>query len=655
MSRRPAGAAPGAPRRGGAPQGEGLLPPPPEPVVSTTAMGYRTPEASPARAVGGAPGGKAPEEVSTGNLRSFPPAEAPPAIPQRYRLRRGDGKSALLCEEAPRVLVRVRREYAFSEAEARALGERVILLDGAGSFGPLLDNAKRLYNLDHHSGCERTFTLATCEQALLLVHSGLDLSSGDWSVYANEPDLDTVLAIWCLLNHARLRQLRPEARDLLLPLIRLEGAIDANGNELAEFCGLPAALLAATRKRLDALLVREQRARSGGTWQTLDPEVYTAEMLHEIDRVVYAWDDFRDYASIEEIYGHRTLREGHIFVVCRDEAGIYAVEKLLKERWGEQLGVIALEREPGHYTLRRASPLSDIDLNVAYSALNLLDRNVDGRPPSKRWGGSEQIGGSPRPSGSALSPAELLRIVSGAYRRPGLWPRLWSAARTALLVAALGPLAALVGSFCGGLAVDVGLPADAGRVAGFSAALLAASLPLSWLLSKRRLWLHGWRRPAGSDWLALLPVAALGALASRAWFPAPAALEPAAVAATLAAAALAALALEAWFRGLAHGLLQLQSGVQTVGGPWRVSGANALAALLYSGAILSLSLRHPARPALGGLSALDWVLALVLGSFVAGLALGAIRERSLSLWPGAAAQLVGGLCGAALWMWLAAA
>ena len=98
------------------------------------------------------------------------PSYAPPSLPQRYRVREGDDDAHLVCDEAPRIQVRVRREYTFSEAEARELGGRVILLDGAGSFGPLLDHKRRLYNLDHHQGCERMFTLATCEQALLLVH-----------------------------------------------------------------------------------------------------------------------------------------------------------------------------------------------------------------------------------------------------------------------------------------------------------------------------------------------------------------------------------------------------------------------------------------------------------------------------------------------------
>ncbi len=204
-----------------------------------------TPRAMPPRSVPSAD----PADPADASGPSWPVEETigQPAIPERYGLRDQDGLRFLECDEAPRVRVVIEPGMSVSRSEAAALGERTILLDGAGSFGPLIDNDRKLYNLDHHSGCERLFTLATCEQAQLLVQSGLELSEGDWTIYANEPDLDTVLAVWCLLNHRRLRMLRPEARDVLMPLLRLEGAIDAHGPDLARSCGLPGALLERTR------------------------------------------------------------------------------------------------------------------------------------------------------------------------------------------------------------------------------------------------------------------------------------------------------------------------------------------------------------------------------------------------------------------------
>ena len=251
----------------------------------------------------------------------------PAVIPERYSTREKDGVRSLECDEAPRIRVVIDPGMAVSRSDASSLGERVILLDGAGSFGPLIDSDRKLFNLDHHAGCERLFTLATCEQALLLVHSGLRLSEDDWTIYVNDPDLDTVLALWCLLNHRRLRELRPEALDVLLPILRLEGAIDANGPELARLCGLPTRALADAQRRIDELLVRERELKQAGAWAKKDVYAYTIEMLRSIDALVYQFEDFGDYTRIEEIYGHVEIGPRQVAVICRDRGGIYSVEQ----------------------------------------------------------------------------------------------------------------------------------------------------------------------------------------------------------------------------------------------------------------------------------------------------------------------------------------
>jgi len=569
--------------------------------------------------------------------------DAAPPLPQRYKLRGGEGEPThLVCDEAPRIKVRVRRDFAFSLSEAKELGERVILLDGAGTFGPLLDNKRRLYNLDHHQECERTFTLATCEQALLMVTSGLDLGEGDWRIFANEPDLDTVLALWCLLNHVHLKKLRSEARDVLYPLIRLEGAIDANGTALAEVCGLPKAVFEQARQSLDGLLQREQGVKGGGDWQTLDLEAYTVTMLGAVDRLIYSVEDFRGYASIEEVYGHVEIGQRSVAVLCRDDSGIYAVEKLLKERWGDQLAVVALEREPGHYTLRRASTLADIDLNDAYALLNRLDRYVDGRPPGKRWGGSESIGGSPRQGGSALGPSELLRVLGQAFEPINRWQRIRAALQAAGMVAALVALGVAAGSW---VLTKVG---HAAATAAGAATLLAGSAIASRFTSEHRMWLHGWRRPGGARWI--LPAAFAALLAGPLWriFPGPAAFTPGRIAISIVGIALLVLAIEACFRGLVHGYLLRQSRLPGPEERGRITYAAAVSALLY--AVVATILCVPAiwidfRPQLPPIEETALVFLASLGG---GLLLARVRERSLSLWPGAVAQFIGGIASAAV-------
>ena len=91
-----------------------------------------------------------------------------------------------------------------------------------------------------------------------------------------------------------------------------------------------------------------------------------------------------------------------------------------------------------------------------------------------------------------------------------------------------------------------------------------------------------WRKPAGRDWLGLAPLVVLAAVPARAWVPQEATLDARFLAAAVGAIALCALATETWFRGVAHGVLLLDSKVQHVAGPWHVSRAAIVSTALYA-------------------------------------------------------------------------
>ncbi len=575
-------------------------------------------------------------------------------IPERYSTREKDGVRSLECDEAPRIRVVLDPDMAASRSDASSLGERVILLDGAGSFGPLVDSERKLFNLDHHSGCERLFTLATCEQALLLVHSGLKLSEDDWTIYANDPDLDTVLALWCLLNHRRLRELRPEARDVLLPILRLEGAIDANGPELARLCGLPTRVLADAQRRIDELLVRERELKQAGAWAKKDVYAYTTEMLRSIDAMVYQFEDFGDYTRIEEIYGHVEIGPRQVAVVCRDRSGIYTVEQHLKTHWGDQLSLIALENQPGHYTLRRVNTLDGPDLEIAYALLNRIDPAVDGRPPGKRWGGSADIGGSPRPRGTQLASAEVIEVLERAYRKQGLVRRAVRSAgafAVGLAFLAFWPLAAALPSLdLSGASRTIRAAFELGTVALLA---LAVGTVATRGASRWRPWVFGWRMPAPGRWWVLTPALLLCAIPLRGWIPARLGSTPLEFALGLTAALLAIAAVELWFRGLVHGLLSLDFKIQYPGGPRFLSRATVISALAYAAVSTVVTARVlPEELAQIGITppfALGFVAANAL---LAGLILGVIRERSLAIASGLSLQMLGIAGAACLWLWI---
>ncbi len=577
------------------------------------------------------------------------------ALPNRYEVRDRDGRRVLLCEEAPGVEVSIDRAYGFSEAEARKLGPRVILLDGAGQFTPMVDDGDHLYNLDHHEGCLRAFTLATCEQALIVVLKRLELDKGDWMILANEPDLDTVFAIWVLLNYRRVRELTAEQRDVILPLLRLEGAIDANGFDIAEHCGLPQQRLAAEKQRLDVLHRVELERKRSGEWADGDLTRYTLDMLLEIDRLVYKAADFSDYTSVGEVYGHVDVGDDRVAVICRDSAGIYEVEKRLMKVWGDRLGIIALEKGESEVTLRRTASLAGIDLEDAYGKLNLLDPAVDGRPAKKRWGGSDDIGGSPRPGGTGLRPLEIAKILKLTYKRMSPFQHLQRFVTAGLWALALA-VGAMVAVFSWRLLMArtaVGTESVRGAT---ELAIAAACIGLGAFFLTRRLsrgwtWLFGWRWPAGEDWLALVPLVLLGQVAGGAWVPGTLALDAESVATVAGSVVLAALALELCFRGLIHGLLILDSRVQTVRGRWLVSWPTLASALLYAGTSLAVAKIWVDNTPVWVELAPRWAQ-LGLAALLVGVAQGMIRERSLSIWPGVVAAVAGGFLRLGLRVWM---
>jgi hypothetical protein len=208
-------------------------------------------------------------------------------LPDRYAIRTKDEERVLVCTESPTISVHVERGLAVSPGAALKAPAGTIYLDGAAQGGPFLNNEKSLLNLDHHEGCLRAFTVATCEQAMIVVRKGLDLQKRDWAIWANEPDLDTVLAIWILLNHMRLNDPDPEIRSRLMPFVRLEGAIDAHGLEMQELCGFPPEIQASVFRNLERLRSREVELKKEGKWQDIDFLEYTADVLRAADAMIY--------------------------------------------------------------------------------------------------------------------------------------------------------------------------------------------------------------------------------------------------------------------------------------------------------------------------------------------------------------------------------
>jgi len=222
-------------------------------------------------------------------------------LPNRYVINDSSAGRVLICLEAPNIAVRIETGLTISASAARKSSPGTIYLDGVAQCEPFMDNEKQTYNFDHHKGCIRPFTLSTCEQVLVMILKGMDLRSREWSVFANEPDLDTILAIWLILNHLRIRNKDSNRLRFLYALVRLEGIIDSHGLEMTEFSGLPPELYKKTLEVIDYLRIEEMDLKKNARWEGKDSLEHTALILQKIDRIIYRSEDLVDFKELKGI------------------------------------------------------------------------------------------------------------------------------------------------------------------------------------------------------------------------------------------------------------------------------------------------------------------------------------------------------------------
>ncbi len=547
------------------------------------------------------------------------------AAPDRYRIQEAEGFRTLICTEAPGMVVRLQQGVTWTAAAARRAPPGSIFLDGAAAGGPFLDPQRAVYNLDHHDGCIRPFTLSTCEQAIVLVRRIVDLRRRDWTLYANDADLDTVLAVWVLLNHLRLNGEDGRARRALMPLLRLESTIDAHGLDHLELCGLPSEALRAAWSWMQELRRKELSIKQQGRWRQVDLLEYLAGRLREIDALAYPPGTFEGVLEIEEL-ARANIGERSVAVACRASEGIYEVERQLRRVHGERLGVIVLQTDRSTYSIRQVDPELPATLFDVYAELNLIDPASGGPTSPNCWGGSAEIGGSPRRSGTRLRSEQLVGACRHVYSPRG------ALARLAELGGAVGLAAGVV---VGGLLAASSAASRTGSPvvgsAAFGLALFGCAALLALLGGRRARGLCGLRRGELRAALWVLPLAALGAAAGGVWLP------PALDRSWWCVGASAALALgaEALFRGAVQG--RLAWGLRTGSSRRLWSPPLLLAALLYAPSVLlppiALAPLLPVPPELPtpGVA--------VAGAFAFGLAAGRVRQRSGSLLPALALHL----------------
>jgi len=337
------------------------------------------------------------------------------AISDRYRIGDSGRGKFLSCVEAPTVIVQARRGVPLSAKQARSYPAGAVFLDGVVDGEPFADSRRELYNLGHPEGS--IHTLATCEQAVLLIRKLRDLRTRNWTVFVNDGDLDSVFAVWVLLNHLRLAE-NTELRSRVMPLLRLEGVLDAHGPEAQYLSALPSDLLHSSLTFLKQLRKPEMVFKGYGRWSEMDLLEYLADRLRAVDELVYAPEDFENLYDIVEL-ARGEITNGAVVVACRSDAGMNEVERQLQWVYGERLSIVIFQNTLTTYSVRQVNRNLPALLERAYERLNLLDPAVRGGSKN-RWSGSEGSGLSPRNEGTGLNANQIVEAVREAFREPAI-------------------------------------------------------------------------------------------------------------------------------------------------------------------------------------------------------------------------------------------
>jgi hypothetical protein len=561
------------------------------------------------------------------------PAAAFKDLPNRYAIQHAESGSYLTCLEMPNIAVIVKSGLSFSASTVRKSPNCRIYLDGVAQCEPFMDLEKHVYNFDHHEGVVRPFTVATCEQVLVMVMKGMDLRGRDWKIYANEPDLDTILSIWLLLNHVRVHQKSPDDLRGLYTLVRLESVIDAHGLEMIHLSGLPLGVLNKTRKIIDYLREEEIDLKRHALWEEGDFLEHTALVLQKIDRLIYRSDEFLDFQDLQEL-ARVEIVNNRFAVAVASPQGIYELEPFLARLYGENLAIVILQNESGGYTLRRMDHFMPGDLKPIYCKLNFLDPVVRCRESKNQWGGSGDIGGSPRGVSTQLTPMEIAQACRDVFHVPGVMERALRFLHALAVVTGITAAAALIKHYLprtewmqSGSAVAIWSQTDLIFYLGLA---LLSFLGLV-IYSRGRFWRFGLAGPIDRSWWFMLPVVVLAALAGGVvvpWEDLPA---MHAGLKTVYTVALVPLATELLFRGLAHGILASGSRVQSCGNRWFFSFPAVSAAMIYAGFALLLTRWPDIVPTAGQMMLLTQT---VFPALALGLISGLVREKSHSLLPG---------------------
>ncbi len=281
------------------------------------------------------------------------------------------------------------------------LAPNTIALDGVVQ-GPQLDPANRRFSFDHHAGCIRLVTKATCEQVLEAIKLGLPIDA-DTVVLTNDIDADTVLSAWLILNPDRVYDAVVE------DMVARVGKTDAHGPIFAPH-PLHREIMPPWGKDAEKQSMEMLMRFINKVSAFVDGELELEDKPREQESTGFGWSARTGWQPVEVKYGFADFyKAGYVLGFLSQEAQhgtvMYTVAKASD--------LVAAPLGPGS-TARPVTDVDQFDKETILGALGVAEQEKNpNQELSRTWGGGSSIGGSPRNadgSGSCLTPDEVLAV-----------------------------------------------------------------------------------------------------------------------------------------------------------------------------------------------------------------------------------------------------
>lgn len=281
------------------------------------------------------------------------------------------------------------------------LGDNTIALDGVVQ-GPQIDAARRRFSFDHHAGCIRMVTLATCQQVATAIRLGLVVDA-ETEVRVNDLDADTSVAVWLLQNPTRVDE--PRVKEL----VDRVGATDAHGPIFEPLplhweLSLPYGSKEPQTVEMLGTFVEKVSQFADGVFVPRPPRP-------EQPVRGYGWSPSKGWYPFEAedggfnaLYATGALA-GFLFFDAQEGTRVYTLAK--------RSDLVPLPIGPGS-VCRPAKSSEDYLLGTILGRLGLLEMEENpAQSHQANWGGATSIGGGPRNPGgvgSVLTPEQVLGV-----------------------------------------------------------------------------------------------------------------------------------------------------------------------------------------------------------------------------------------------------